>query len=65
MVEILTNLFSFDFVVLQNSLNFDSIFLGSDLISFVKDSTNLFTVVTHTIKKKEIQNKQPRIMCYL
>lgn len=53
MVEILTNLFSFDFVVLQNSLNFDSIFLGSDLISFVKDSTNLFTVVTHTIKKKK------------
>lgn len=52
MVEVLTNLFSFDFVVLQNSLNFDSIFLGSDLISFVKDSTNLFTVVTHTIKKK-------------
>lgn len=56
MVEVLTNLFSFDFVVLQNSLNFDSIFLGSSLISFVKLSTNLFTVVTHTIKK-DIKNK--------
>lgn len=46
----LTNLFSLDFVLLQNSRNFASIFLGSLLISGVNVWLNLSTTATHTIK---------------